>query len=96
MKEMKTTFVHKVNEFEHGFPRKKELEETINLIECDSCFQEMEVFKKFETKPRGERKLKYRITRYGCSLCETFMTVYADGYHDKRHIINAVNKAKEL
>lgn len=46
---------------------------------CPECKQEMTLVKKFETKPRGRQKTKYRIRRFVCSVCDIQQTIWADG-----------------
>lgn len=50
---------------------------------CETCCQEMYLDKDFGVRSRGARKLRYRVKRYGCDLCETFITIFADGEKDK-------------
>lgn len=47
---------------------------------CPECKQPMILVKKFETKPRGRKKSKYRIRRFGCSMCDIQQTIWADGF----------------
>lgn len=61
---------------------------------CQNCSQEMVLQKKFDTKPRGKMKTKYRIQRFYCSLCDISQTQFADGCVDKVKVQDAVEAAK--
>ena len=63
-------------------------------MKCLSCNQEMVLQKKFDTKPRGKKKTKYRIQRFYCSLCDISQTQFGDGAVEELKVKNAVAAAK--
>ena len=52
------------------------------IFYCDSCNKEIKLEKSFGVKPRGIKKLRYRIRRYHCEICDISKTVFADGQID--------------
>lgn len=56
----------------------------MKTFNCDSCGQEMKLEKSFGAKPRGHKKLKYRVRRFRCDLCDISKTVFADGSIDEK------------
>ena len=68
----------------------------IDIPLCDSCFQEMELDEKFETKPRGKNKISYRVRRFKCNLCETYQTIFADGQIDQYNIYKTIKNENNI
>jgi transcription elongation factor Elf1 len=56
------------------------------IFNCPQCSCEMTIDKKFETKPRGVKKKKYRVRRFYCKICDIYETIFADGFKELQKV----------
>ena len=63
---------------------------------CQECKQEMILDKDFGVKQRGPKKLRYRVKRYFCELCELYHTQFADGTYDDEMVQETIKKASKI